>query len=102
MEYSNLLYRRIPLHKVPTIYWILLTELPPLCNAQGVLLGQTCLADALLYFGYVVLYATRLPGLRFAIIDGISGARVAIARLANRAGVQDQPRLQSHALSHFD
>src|SRR5687768_17838071 len=70
--------------------------LPALSNPHCMLLRQTRFADALLYFRNVIFRARRIPRLGGAIVNGIGGARVAVARLPNGARVDDQPWFQVH------
>src|SRR5215207_3137182 len=82
----------------PTItnYWLLLTVLPALSDPHCMLLRQTCFADALLYFRNVIFGARRVPRFGGAIVNGIRGARVAVARLTNGARIDDQSWFKVH------
>src|SRR5215207_4515866 len=70
--------------------------LPALSDPHCMLLRQTCFADSLLYFRNVIFSARRIPRLGGAIVNSIRGARVAVARLTNRARVNDQSWFQVH------
>jgi hypothetical protein len=72
----------------------------PFREAHGMFFGQPRLTDALLHLGDVVFHAARLPGMGFGVENGVRGARVAVARLADRTGVQDRPSVQLERFSH--
>jgi len=73
---------------------------PSLCQPYCVLLREMRLADALLYLGKVISYAACFPGFGFRVEDSVSRARVTVARLADRARVQDRAFGQGHRLSN--
>jgi hypothetical protein len=76
-------------------------RLPAFSQAQSVPAGKTGSKDAILNAGDIVRYPVRFPNFFVWIVDGVRGARVVIARLADRTWIHNRSPFKMDAVHHF-